>query len=253
MLTDAAWAKWGETDPYYGVLTAPRFRSASIEAHRDEFFATGEDYIARIVATAERVFGIAARRRALDFGCGVGRLALPLAKRFATVVGVDIAPAMLAEAARNADRHGLGNLTVELSDDRLSRITGEFDLINSYIVLQHIPVQRGLAIIGALLDRLAAGGIACLHFSVRRRATLRTRLSYFVRHRVPFGALAINLLKGNPPGDAPMQMNEYPLPVVLDMFEARGITESHQFVEVHNGVTTVTLLARRGLMSPLPA
>jgi SAM-dependent methyltransferase len=38
------------------------------------------------------------RRRALDFGCGAGRLTQPLADRFDHAVGVDIAPSMIARA-----------------------------------------------------------------------------------------------------------------------------------------------------------
>ena len=44
------------------------------------------------------------RGRALDFGCGAGRLTRALAARFESVVGVDVADAMLDKArALNAD------------------------------------------------------------------------------------------------------------------------------------------------------
>ncbi len=71
MTTDKVWADWGANDPYYGVLTDERFRNKSIDNNRDEFFATGETFVADILATTEHVFGPVARRRALDFGCGV--------------------------------------------------------------------------------------------------------------------------------------------------------------------------------------
>ena len=50
------------------------------------------------------------RRAALDYGCGVGRLTLPLAERCEHVYGVDVSPSMLREAARNAARMGLPNV-----------------------------------------------------------------------------------------------------------------------------------------------
>lgn len=40
--------------------------------------------------------------RAIDFGCGIGRLTAAMAARGATVTGIDIAPAMIDEARRRA-------------------------------------------------------------------------------------------------------------------------------------------------------
>ncbi len=167
---------------------------------------------------------------------------MPLARRFGEVVGLDISPGMLTEARSNTGLAGLKNIHFEPSDDLLSRARGEFDFINSYIVLQHIPVARGLLIIAALLDRLAEGGVAFLHFSVHRRATTIGRAAYFVRHRLPGGSALANMLKRQPLRDAPMQMNEYPLATVVELLHARGITELHFITEVHNGVTTVGLI-----------
>ncbi len=45
------------------------------------------------------------KRRALDFGCGVGRLTQALARHFNIVDGVDIAPSMI-ELANQFNRSG---------------------------------------------------------------------------------------------------------------------------------------------------
>lgn len=47
--------------------------------------------------------------RLIDVGCGPGNVALLLADLFTEVVGVDPDPDMLAEAARAAKEHGVGN------------------------------------------------------------------------------------------------------------------------------------------------
>ena len=60
---------------------------------------TGEDEIAVLIDEL-RSLGFVADGSALDFGCGVGRLSIPLSKRFAKVIGVDIAPTMV-ELARS--------------------------------------------------------------------------------------------------------------------------------------------------------
>ncbi len=49
--------------------------------------------------------------RLLDVGCGPGSLTLPMARFFAEVVGIDADSEMLAEAARQADRAGIMNVT----------------------------------------------------------------------------------------------------------------------------------------------
>ena len=55
-----------------------------------------------------------APRTALDFGCGVGRLALPLARRCRSVVGVDVSGGML-EKARSRSRQCPIGLYVRLT------------------------------------------------------------------------------------------------------------------------------------------
>lgn len=49
--------------------------------------------------------------RLLDLGCGTGQLAIPLAKRFEQVVGMDPEPEMLAEAKVQARQAGVTSIT----------------------------------------------------------------------------------------------------------------------------------------------
>jgi len=58
---------------------------------------------------------------------------------------------MLAEARRNMEEMNIANVTLVGSDDRLSQVPGSYDLVHSHIVLQHIPVRRGMGMIGELL------------------------------------------------------------------------------------------------------
>ena len=57
---------------------------------------TGEREISLLMHEM-RSLGISVNQhgRALDFGCGVGRLTQALARRFDTVVGVDVSPQMV--------------------------------------------------------------------------------------------------------------------------------------------------------------
>jgi SAM-dependent methyltransferase len=77
--------------------------------------------------------------RALEIGCGVGRMTRWFAEYFGEVDGVDVSPEM-ARLARERLR-GIGNARIhEGSGTDLSGFASEsFDLVFSYIVFQHIP------------------------------------------------------------------------------------------------------------------
>jgi len=110
----------------------------------DEFFATGETEIASVMAGLEAHDLVPRAGRALDFGCGVGRLTRALGARFADVVGVDQSHAMIADACRlNADR---GNLSFELNERAglPSLPSGSFDLVLSLITLQHVSSRAAI-------------------------------------------------------------------------------------------------------------
>lgn len=179
--SDRAWQKWGEMDPFYGVLTDEKYRSQAVESNRDVFYDSGEEYIASRLAKIERHLGAIHKGSALDFGCGVGRLVFPLARRFDRVTGVDISEGMLSEARRQAMQLGYGNTTFVASDDHLTQATGQYDFVTSYIVLQHIPVSRGMAIIDQLLGRLADAGTVNLHFSIDRSDSTLQKVRYWLQ------------------------------------------------------------------------
>ena len=92
------WEEFGRDDPLWAVLTEPTRKGGRWDPA--EFFATGEGEIAELMADLDRL-GIAVQRgRALDFGCGAGRLTQALAGQFERCDGVDIAASMVAEAER---------------------------------------------------------------------------------------------------------------------------------------------------------
>jgi SAM-dependent methyltransferase len=241
--SDHNWRLWGERDPYYGVLTDPRFRRDRIEAHRAVFFESGAAFIGHWLAEIERHFGAVPRGRALDFGCGVGRLTLPLADHFEAVVGLDISEGMLSEARRN----GAGRaIDFRLSDDALSHAEGCFDFVCSVIVLQHIPVARGMTIVARLLERVGPEGACLIQFSTRRGHGWWKELRYRIRHGLPGGQRLMNFLDRRP-ADAPvMQMNEYSLGAVLGLLRAQGFDRMLVRFEPHGEVETATVLSRRG-------
>jgi SAM-dependent methyltransferase len=163
--TDLDWEYFGKHDPYWAVITHDRFHKQNLDNKAiQDFFKSGEEYIdwvwEKIRGHLDEQF---APRRALDFGCGVGRLVIPLARRCALVVGIDVSDSMLQEARDNCKEQGLDNVSLVKSDDHLSGVTGTFDFVNSYIVLQHIPCLRGQQIFQHLVALLNDGGVGAIH------------------------------------------------------------------------------------------
>lgn len=244
-VSDSDWRKWGETDPYFGVVSFDEFKADRIAGNRDRFFATGRREIDAAMKEIAARYGDVARRRALDFGSGVGRLALPLADRYGEVVGVDISEAMIAEARDNCSKAGVANAEFVLSDDRLARVTGAFDLVHSYIVLQHIPVERGLALTAQMLARLAPGGVACLHYSLKRTLPPTRELVYALKHRVPGGRLAMNVLQRRAWNAPAMQMNNYPLERVLRIYAENDLEDIFVTPEWQESALTARVYGRK--------
>src|SRR4051794_12503802 len=97
------WDDLARRDPMWAVCSVAGTRG---RWSSEEFFATGETEVAGVLAGLEQAgLAPAARHRALDFGCGLGRLTRALSDRFYEVVGVDVSEQMVAQATQaNADR-----------------------------------------------------------------------------------------------------------------------------------------------------
>lgn len=159
------WKKFGETEVYHSVLTQEDYRGEKIsEDKKRDFFESGKITLEELLNFLRRN-GIETKKfkRALDFGCGVGRLSAHLSKYAAKVIGVDVSPGHLAEAHKNIEQLNIGN--VELlqikSIDDLSALS-DFDLVISIIVLQHNPPPLMAIIFRRLLRSLCVGGVAVI-------------------------------------------------------------------------------------------
>lgn len=245
--SDRDWEKLGASDPYWAVLTDESFHKVSLTPEAiARFFDQGERDVARVFSAITR--SIAPRfepARALDFGCGVGRLVIPMAKRCGEVVGVDVSEAMLAEARRNAERAGVTNVTFVQGDDELSRVRGKFDFVHSYIVLQHIPVPRGEAITRRLLDLLEPGGVGALHYTYATGLSTKSRFLLWARMHVPIANPALNVLLRRAPSHPVMQLNEYSVSRLLGILQDAGCTDVRGVLTDHQGNRGVVLLFQK--------
>ena len=229
--TDKAWERFGNTEPYHSVLTKEGFRKDRLdERARAAFFQSGEDYVSYALdAVREHLDAAYSPTRALDFGCGVGRLTIPLARRSRDVVGVDVSQGMLTEAIANAALAGLTNVRFAMSDDRLSAVDGTFDLVHSFIVLQHLVPERGEAIVRRLIERLRENGVGILHmtYAYASRTRLRRRIVTAVCERVPGAYMVLNLVKHQPLRKPMMLMGRYDMSRVLRILQEAGCHDVH--------------------------
>ena len=240
------WERFGELDPYWAVLTDEKFRAGKISPDsRREFFQSGEahlEWVTEMVrVTVDPDFAPA---RAVDVGCGVGRVLVPLARRCRDTVGVDVASSMLREAKKNLADAGVSAELVP-GDDDLTRVTGTFDFVHSYIVFQHVPPSRGEKICAALLAKLRPAGVAALHFSYRTPLTPRQRALRWGRLKTRLLGPILNLLKRRPAATPYMELYEYDLVSVFEMFRAAGCPDLHLRFTDHGGLLGVFIVARR--------
>jgi SAM-dependent methyltransferase len=245
--TAQTWEWWGRRDPYFGVLTDEKFKSATLDLHREEFFRSGEMHVAGVLSRIEDRFGAVPRRSALDFGCGVGRVLIPLTGAFETVTGLDIAPSMLAEARQNLAARGIERAELLASDAELSALGDRrFDLIHSYIVLQHMAPGAGYRAIDRLLDHVTPEGAVFLHLSVRRFGAGWARRAYRLVNDLPGFYLLERLAKREKLYPPPMLMTEYDLGKVCHMLQGRGFVRMMVEFEQHGPNLTACLYGRRG-------
>ena len=225
MGTDADWDKWGEIDPYFGVLSADKFRAENLDDEsRAAFFHTGQAHIDSTMAIVREHLDADFRPTAsLDFGCGVGRLVMPLARISERVVGVDVSDNMLAESAANCRNHQIENVSFVKSDDGLTNLEGEFNLIHSCLVLQHIPTNKGMRLLEELLQHLEPGGVVAIQIYYRCVAPKLVRALVKLRYKLPIMNALRNLLRGRPLREPAMQLHTYDIETVITLFRSAGV------------------------------
>lgn len=202
------WEALGEIDPLYAILSAPHAKHGEWDVQA--FLATGEADAARILDACE-ARGLPARRgTSFELGCGVGRITRALSGSFTTSVGVDISAPMIERAREmNADRQNCEWVVNDAPD--LARFPdGSFDLVLSFIVLQHVPDRAAISSYVRDMARILAPGGALVmqmpaSMPLRQRVQWRRRAYRALRAaRIPERTLYDRL------GLDPIRMNWLP-------------------------------------------
>jgi ubiquinone/menaquinone biosynthesis C-methylase UbiE len=151
------WDQFGRSDPFWAVLTAPEKKGNRWST--EDFLKTGRDEIAALITYLDANGLGVRRRRALDFGCGAGRLTHALADHFDQVVGIDIAPSMIDVARRLHAHRPIIEFRVNSSNRLESIASDSIDLVYTLLVLQHMPPRYIREYLAEFIRVLSPGGV----------------------------------------------------------------------------------------------
>ena len=155
------WNERAREDAYYYVAFGGKGQKEG------EFFATAADVIRALTAELKRLPAHDANtRRALEIGCGPGRLMRPLSRHFAEIHGLDVSDEMIRLAKENL-RDTPNAFPAVAGGTGLSGYANDsFDFVYSYAVFQHIPSQEVVVKYLREMRRvLRVGGLARLQFN----------------------------------------------------------------------------------------
>jgi len=167
------WDDLGQQDPMWAICTDNEFHGNRWDP--EAFFASGREAVDETIADLAGLgVTLAPDGRALDFGCGIGRLTLALAAHVDEVVGVDIAPSMIAGAEEHNDVGPRVSYRLNTGEDLAGFEDDSFDLVLSVIVLQHIENRFKVGYLEEFLRVLRPGGIA--YVTIPSHPNLRSAL-----------------------------------------------------------------------------
>jgi SAM-dependent methyltransferase len=157
----AEWNERAHEDAHYYVAFGRRDQDDA------EFLATANALAGELAGELKRLPDAPRKlRRALEIGCGPGRLLRPLSQYFGQIYGVDVSDSMIAIAkeklrdVHNAFPHAIGGSDLKLFPDR------HFDFVYSYAVFQHIPsAEVVFSYLRETVRVLRPGGIARLQLN----------------------------------------------------------------------------------------
>ncbi len=152
-----SWDKLGATDALFAVLTKKDKIGGRWD--KEEFFLTGRNEVGTTLQYLKSKKIKIPSGKALDFGCGVGRLTQALAAYFPEVHGVDISESMikLAQEYNQKDTRCVYHLNTK--NDLKIFADATFDFVYSKITLQHMERRYAENYLKEFLRVLKPGGL----------------------------------------------------------------------------------------------
>ena len=208
-------------DPLWAILSDPGKQDNRWELQ--QFMETGESELSALFARLEQLGLTPPTDRALDFGCGVGRLSQAMATRFETVDGVDISEPMLDLARRSNRFQGQCSYQLNVRPDLEIYPDDSFTFVYSNITLQHIPPRLALGYIAEFVRVVRHDGLAVFQLTSHFRSPiLRLRRWLGTSSPALHGLYRILWHGGEPPPVSPYPMYWIPSRRVQAHIQASG-------------------------------
>ena len=209
------WNRFADTDPLWSILADGGKRGNRWQI--DEFFQTGEAEVAALMEYLDTLHISIKRSKALDFGCGVGRLTQALAKHFERTEGVDISKSMIDLADQYNRHRDRCRYTVNEADNLALFDDNEFDFICSFITLQHMKPLYAKGYINEVIRILKPEGILVFQIPGERELSLKNLLIGMMPPKL-FGLVFQMVYRT----DAVMQMNGIRREELVEFLEEKG-------------------------------
>lgn len=250
--TDLYWEMFARSDPYWAVITYDMYKSKNMnEEHKKHFFETGVQYVESIHEVIKRYIDPDFHgKNALDFGCGVGRVLIPLAQRGYSVTGIDVSETMLALCEENLKDTGAKDFRLLKEVDDQALVDKKFDLVNTFIALQHIPFTRGLKLIPKLLDLVSQKGVGIIHityYPIKASENRMVKLKSLVKDQIlkhKFLNVLYEKIKKRQL-EIPMPLYGYPLNEIFWMIQSRGFNNVYMRFSDHGKFKGLFLFIQR--------
>jgi SAM-dependent methyltransferase len=182
------WNTLGEVDPFWAILTDPNKKNNQWDVNL--FFEFGRLEINGIFQEMDCLGLPVLHGRALDFGCGVGRLTQALSTHFEEAHGVDVAASMIKLA--NELKPPEQNCHYHLNEEQDLGLFADdfFDFIYSRLVLQHMHPMFSKKYMGEFIRVLRPGGLIAFQLpsGIRRAAEQEEDLIGILRPSARFAA-----------------------------------------------------------------
>jgi len=218
------WEQFGRDDPFYGVFSSNEYSGKLFDDDSvKRLYGSGDKHVKCILALAARHFDFHPVGDALDFGCGVGRLTLPLAEAFDNACGLDISEGMLSTAREAAKLRGIENVRFERISSGEQIPKARYQFVHTYITLQHMIVSEGERRFNELVGALSDGGVGAIHFTYGHvdGAIAHTLREILKRNAIARGLS--NIMKKRAWNYPVMAMSKYSIPKMLGLLSDHGI------------------------------
>ncbi len=172
---DEIWEGFARARPEYFILTEEVPFDGPVDM--DAFFASGRRDAATILEEVSAELQRASC--AIDIGCGVGRLAIPMSGRFERVIGVDISRTMLERLVDNCRAKQIGKRRADACRRRMGTARGR-----SRVQPDRLPASgSGRTVeryVGRFLGRSQQEALPIFEFDTRERSVI-----YRLRNKTP--------------------------------------------------------------------